>query len=45
MPKKTHAERREAGKDVQRTLRGGGIDADAAVADDRGPPRGRSAPS
>jgi 4-carboxymuconolactone decarboxylase len=32
MPKKTHAERRAAGKDVQSTLRGGGIDADATVA-------------
>ena len=32
MPKKTHAERREAGKDVQRTLRGGNVDADATVA-------------
>jgi 4-carboxymuconolactone decarboxylase len=32
MPKKTHAERRAAGKDVLTTLRGGGIDADAAVA-------------
>jgi 4-carboxymuconolactone decarboxylase len=33
MPRKTHAERREAGKDVLQSLRGGGIDADAAVAD------------
>ncbi|MPY91833.1 MAG: hypothetical protein GEV08_01865 [Acidimicrobiia bacterium] len=32
MPRKTHAERREAGKDVLGTLRGGGIDADATAA-------------
>ena len=32
MAKKTHAERRTQGKDVQSTLRGGGIDADAVVA-------------
>jgi len=36
MLRKTHAERREAGKDVLRSLRGGGIDADAAVADNAG---------
>ena len=32
MARKTHAERRAAGKDVQGTLRGGGIDADATAA-------------
>jgi 4-carboxymuconolactone decarboxylase len=32
MPKKTHAERRTAGQDVQSTLRGGDIDVDAAAA-------------
>jgi 4-carboxymuconolactone decarboxylase len=32
MPKKTHAERRAAGQDVQSTLRGGGIDAEAVAA-------------
>jgi 4-carboxymuconolactone decarboxylase len=32
MAKMTHAERREAGKDVQGTLRGGGIDTEAAAA-------------
>jgi 4-carboxymuconolactone decarboxylase len=31
MARKTHAERREAGKDVLSTLRGGGIDTDAAA--------------
>lgn len=33
MAKRTHAERREAGKDVQRTLRGGDVDADATAAE------------
>lgn len=33
MARKTHAERRAAGKDVLATLRGGGTDTDAAVAD------------
>jgi 4-carboxymuconolactone decarboxylase len=33
MPRKTHAERRAAGQDVQNTLRGGGIDTDAAAAE------------
>ncbi|MDH3678630.1 MAG: carboxymuconolactone decarboxylase family protein [Acidimicrobiia bacterium] len=33
MAKKTHAERREAGKDVLNSLRGGGIDADLAAAE------------
>lgn len=32
MAKKTHGERREAGKDVLNSLRGGGIDADQAAA-------------
>jgi 4-carboxymuconolactone decarboxylase len=32
MPRKTHAERRAAGQDVQRTLRGGDIDVDAVAA-------------
>ncbi len=32
MPKKTHADRRAAGMDVQRTLRGGGIDPVAVAA-------------
>ena len=32
MPKKTQAERREAGKDVQSSLRGGGVDAEATAA-------------
>ena len=32
MPRKTHAERRAAGMDVQNTLRGGGIDKEATMA-------------
>jgi 4-carboxymuconolactone decarboxylase len=32
MPRKTHAERREAGRDVLRTLRGGDVDTEAAAA-------------
>jgi 4-carboxymuconolactone decarboxylase len=33
MARRTHAERREAGKDVQRTLRGGNVDTDAVAAE------------